>query len=198
MLNPKYFDSLLVSQDGQSDSWLESTLELAKKFPLLSKDPPNCTFNVLKVINPKDILTLSKSPESTKFIKDPCLTLIVIFEDFQDLESSAKNLQIPLQPYFFATVPDIREIFEVQTFSRKIFLVNNSDANQRRADFNGQQIRITRFPGKDSFWKLFPILQKRLNFTVKEVKNEGYGALINGKWSGAIKQLINSEIDMGQ
>ena len=189
------FNGLFI-QDMDNDEKLEILKNLAMKLPLLTKDPKICTFPVLEVSNLEKIQSLSIPSKDTSYLKDPCLTLIMIFDDYQDLEMLAKTVQIPGQPYFFAIkLQEDLEVFEVQTYSRKVVPVNSQNVLERRSDFNGAPIRMT-IHKDDKFWMFMEHIQKSMNFTTEEVNFEGFGNLLNGSWSGSIKQLMENEIDI--
>ena len=145
----------------------------------------------------KEIQNLSQPSEYVNFIKDPCLTFLTIYENHQDLEQALK-IKIPGQTYFFATnlVKDPK-IYEVQTYSNSIKEIGLYDTSKRRSNLNGATIRIIDVK-VDSFSPIIPLLKKKLNFTTEGIEYKGYGSLVDGKWNGAIEQLLNQELDIGK
>ena len=197
-LDNGHFDAIFIPDFDKNDEWFENSKNLAKNIPFLSKDLTYCYFNVLKIMDLPGVKNLSKPLEYVNFIKDPCLTILAVFEDFEDLKSAAKQIKVPHHPYFFATNLDNKlQIFEVQTFADRIQKIDSANIRERRSNLSGVSIRMVKHPA-DRFWIFMEHLQTKLNFTVEEVAFEGFGALVDGKWNGAVRQLIDNKIDVGK
>ena len=197
-LDNGHFDAIQIQDCDKDDEWFEKSKNLAKNIPFLSKDHTHCYFNVLKIMDLPGVKNLSKPSEYVNFIKDPCLTIMAIFEYLEEIKSASKLIKIPQHPYFFATNLDNElQIFEVQTFAQKIQKIDETNIRERRFNLSGVSIRMVKRP-TDRFWVFMEYLQAKLNFTIEEVAFEGYGSLVDGKWNGAVRQLLDNKIDVGK
>ena len=133
----------------------------------------------------EDLRGYSQPLKYVHYIKNPCLTFLVISEDQEDLKLILNEIRIPGQPYIFALDKN-EHLFEVQIYSQKIVPIQRSEkAMERRIDFNGAFVKVVILDG-DLLLRFLPLVQKQLNFTIEKVKYKGYGSYILGwgvEWS---------------
>ena len=191
----EYFDGLLIDYNNDED--LENLKNIAMDNFILTEERKNCEAgNILKVAKLQEMFSYSNASSFQKYVKNPCLTYLVIQESSENLIKAQKELKIPGQPYFFA-IDKTGDLLEVQIFSQKIVSVkSNISAIERRSDFNGAVVKMAQ--SATNPYKLFiPIVQNQLNFTIENEKYEGFGSVVNGSWIGAVRQLMEFEIDVG-
>ena len=194
----EYFDAFLLDQMDADDTSFENAKVQALTHFIVSKEPDNCQMgNILKVVDLKELKVYSKSQNYIEYIKNPCLTFMATFENEQNLKSIMKDVRIPGQPYIFAMNKD-GVLFEIQIFSQRIVQIKKGVSTmERRSDFNGAKVKLVDYE-VDLYRTFLPIVRNQLNFTIEKVDYQGYGSIMDGKWNGAIKQLIDSEIDVGK
>lgn len=168
------------------------------------------------------ILKVSSALNGTSFggalyVKDPCLTLLVILSSNENPRKLLEN-HVKYQPYIFAlqasnSVSGSWNLLEVQFFSKKILHISTWKQNkwfnkpkasidEQRQDFNGSPLRFVRsndvnYDARETL-EILSIIKNQYNFTLKEAPFEGYGLEhFNQNWSGSIRQIIHDEIDVG-
>ena len=190
---------LMQNQDFD-DLTLDQMRTFAHQGSILSTEQENCQVPMLRIkyfesVENENIASVNP------FYKNPYFTLLIIYKNLDEL----KDLKIPGQPYFFAIKENetkLENLFEIQTFSQKVVQVFNEDGSvksilDRRSDFNGAEVRVI-IRKEDKMQLLLPLVKKYFNFTTKSVKYESYGSKIDGKWNGAIRQLLDNELDLGK
>ena len=132
-----------------------------------------------------------------------------------DLEAVLNKQIIQNHPYIFAIKEkskDIFELYEIQTYSKKIIWIStwnakskylissNENVLQRKQNFHGATLRVT-FSNRDEVMEkeLFSLFQKKFNFTVDSKPFHGYGRILgDGTRTGAIYDIIEDNIDLGK
>ena len=197
ILDEQKYNEILMPKAETDDDLLEMTKILAEKHFIATIEPKDCYLEyILKI----DFLNQMKSDPSNyqDFIKDPCITILALYENRSDLEFALKHFRIPGHPYFFALNTE-GVLVEVQIYSQKIVpvLQNETDITIRRYNLNGALVKVVQLED-DPFHKLLPAMEKRLNFSIKYVDFKGFGALNGERWNGVINQLIKHEVDVGK
>ena len=203
MLDEQVFDALVIHELEMNDQKFEEVKNLAFDFNILPLESQDCSSHVLKVISLDSLTNMfeNTSNEFGGFVKNPCLSFLVTFEDFNALKKAAEDVRIPRQPYIFAVKQtDMKlELFEAQFFSKRIIPITSSYfSNQRRADMNGAILKIVHDVTDPWEKELVQIMGNHFNFSWNIIDFKGYGVIDQGEWNGAIKQLLEHEIDFGE
>ena len=203
------FNAVMI-EDISSDEDVEGIKQLGIQFPILTKACSNIRGSILKIIDTKTLLQLSELGKINNYIKNEEVSLLVIAEDLNSFDVYMSNRHIPDQPYFFAAIKgeETTQLYEVQSFSNLMIPIIHSDETltkiqrvfKRRRNFNGAQIRLV----FDNYYSThitplqMALFQDKLNFTVKKQQYEGYGHKKDHGWVGAVRQLLNDEIDLSK
>lgn len=170
-----------------------------------------CTEQALQVS--KNVIEHEKLIDSKGlFIKDPVLSHLLIVENDEQILDLQHSGYWKNQPFVFALVanPDDQfwNLYEIQLYSGQKVLVstwNNVESKMdksswknpidRRMDFAEAHIRavVGSFINENV---TLATVQNRLNFTINEFENTGYGRIApNGTWTGCVRQLLDQTID---
>ena len=173
-IDHQIYDAVLFIST-QDDLKIEEIKSYAEEIPVVTSKPNNCG-NFLTIESFDNLKYLLKPAKQMDFIKDPCLTLLVIFSNFAELRNSVKNMKIQGQPYIFALNKESSEIFEIQFFSNKIVSISGfENPLERRLDFHGAKVRIWR----DSLDSWIPFVENQFNFTTIKKDTDDYDDAVN-------------------
>ena len=211
-IDTKLHDTILISYDFNDEKLDQLVDDMTNLKLFVATNQKTCYGNTLKLVDQNSFCNTSKM-----FIEDPCHDLLIIYDE----EFDFFNKTAP--PYFALKVDDKQnpiELFEILTYAKKKvligqrinddFIILNEDFHERRSVFNGAKIRITITPFMPFFefdhdgnpsgiiGDALNLFQKRFNFTIDWISFHGHGTIsANGSWTGAIKDLINNDLDVG-
>ena len=118
-----HFDGFVMDLPENDSDWPEFA-KLSEQFTVLT-DLKFCKGDFLKVISSEKLLNFQQIEEKEIYIKDPCLTYLVIFEDSKLLTQILGRKLLKHQPFIFAL--EIRNLsvnlLEVQIYANKIELI---------------------------------------------------------------------------
>lgn len=170
-----------------------------------------CSEKVLRITNKVNEET--KYQSNYNFLKNPCLSYLILKENHQNFEALLAN-PIKNQAFIFVieVTNEVWSLYELQFFSKKrvhlstwknesMKLISKMTIHERRSNFNGLPLRLVKSqrPAYDGIEAEIMLmhLKKRFNFTVHQVKFDGYGThFSNGSWTGAVGQVHDNEIDV--
>ncbi len=175
----------------------------------------NCSRTTLRISTSK-LLTRREDFE-TRFIKDPCSTFLIVFNQEDDLNIIAQKGLSPgaNQPYFFTLQKrgkDVLSLAEVYVYSRnfsQVLMLNMTDGTHlfkskdvwlRRSDLKGITLRapMVTIPVRSYLLDILKLFEEELNFTTNLTDVASYGSLSPDdleSWNGAIGELINHDVD---
>ena len=191
-----------------STFWLSSKNEKSIDVSCLG---PNAFFSegrTLKIVEIADVLSQKRNISSGHpFIKDSCLTYLVLYENDSDLNQLLIDGYkfFEYQPYVFALKTSHESethLFEAQLYSRRLVLVStwnktsqtltysNENALERRSNLNGAVVRLAGPESLGLMTELITLCQDLFNFTMKnETWTWGY--------TDAIQGLSDDQLDFG-
>ena len=193
-----------------STFWLSSKNEKSVDVSCLGLNADFSIGRTLKIVEITDVLSQQKNVSSGHpFIKDGCLTYLVLYENDTDLNQLLIDGYkfFDHQPYIFAlktSHENETHLFEAQLYSRRLILIStwnktdqtltksNENALKRRSNLDGAVVRLAG-PGSFKFMmELIALCQDRFNFTLKNVTWSS-----GAKYDGAIDSLKDDKLDFG-
>ena len=185
-----------------STFWLSTKNEKSVDVSCLGLNADFSIGRTLKIVEITDVLSQKKNvPSGHPFIKDGCLSYLVIYDNDSDLNQLLIDGYkfFDYQPYVFALKANHESethLFEAQLYSRRLVLIStwnktsqiwtysNENALERRSNLNGAVVRSA----EGFMTELIALCQDRFNFTMK---NETWG------YSEAITGLSDDKLDFG-
>jgi hypothetical protein len=189
-----------------STFWLSSKNEKSVDVSCLGLNADFSNGRTLKIVEIADVLSQKRNISSGHpFIKDGCLTYLVLYENDTDLNQLLIDGYkfFDYQPYIFALKTcheSESKLFEAQFYSRRLILIStlnktsqiltysNENAHERRSNLNGAVVRLADPGSLGLMTELITLCQDLFNFTMK---NETWG------YDDAIKGLADDQLDFG-
>ena len=188
-----------------STFWLSSKHDNSNDVSCLGLNADFSYGRTLRIVEIADIIIQKRIISSGhSFIKNGCLTYLVLFEKDTDLDQLLLDGYkfFDYQPYIFAlktSHENETQLFEAQFYSKRVVLIStwnktsqtltysNENAIEMRSNLNGAVVRSAE--GSLGFMtELIALCQDRFNFTMK---NETWG------YSEAITGLSDDKLDFG-
>ena len=193
-----------------STFWLSSKNEKSVDVSCLGLNADFSIGRTLRIVEIADVKSQKRKFSSGhSFIKNGCLTYLVLFEKDSDLDQLLLDGYkfFDYQPYVFALKTNHEnetQLFEAQFYSKRLVLIStwnktsqtltysNENAIEMRSNLNGAVVRLTD-PGSYKFMtELIALCQDRFNFTLKNVTWSS-----GAKYDGAIDSLKDDKLDFG-
>ena len=195
-----------------STFWLSSKHDDSNDVSCLGLNADFSYGRTLRIVEIADVLSQKRIISSGhSFIKNGCLTYLVLFEKDTDLDQLLLDGYkfFDFQPYIFAlktSHENETQLFEAQFYSKRVVLIStwnktsqtltysNENAIEMRSNLNGAVVRLAD-PGSYEFMtELIALCQDHFNFTLKNEMTWSSGL----KYDGAIDSLLSDKLDFGK